>query len=83
MLNNQFPVLGRTGSIKYIKWDKLNEGWAKKLHSQSLARLAERGGLSWEELYCNYYKLPWTGEKPDPKLFKAMVDDISCVPNKD
>lgn len=50
MLNNQFPVLGRTGSIKYVKWDKLNEGWAKKLHSQSLARLAERGGLSWEEL---------------------------------
>ncbi len=78
MLTNKFPVLGRTGSVKYVKWDKLDEKWAQKLHSQTLARLAERGGLAWEELYCNYYKLTWTREVPDPKLFKAMVEDISC-----
>lgn len=76
-MSRQFPILGRTGSVKFIKWDMLNEEWAQKNHSQSLARLAERGGLCWEEVYCNYYKLPYT-RVIDPKLWKEMVDSISC-----
>lgn len=72
-----FPVLGTTGSVKYVKWEMLNEEWAQRNHYQSLSKLASRGGLSWEELYANYYKQSFRN-KIDPKLFKEMVDTISC-----
>jgi hypothetical protein len=75
--DNKFPVLGKTGNCKFVKWDKLNEKQAQTNHSQSLARLAERGGLAWEEIYCNYYSLRWGQSAIDPKLWKAMVDDVN------
>lgn len=76
--DNKFPILGKTGNVKYVKWDKLSEKQAQANHGQSLTRLAERGGLSWEEIYWNYYKLEWSDRKPfDPKLWKEMVDNVS------
>lgn len=78
-LDNKFPILGRTGSVKYVKWDKLDENWAQEVHGQSLSRLAERGGLCWEEVYLNYYKKPWSHniKGDDPKLWSQMVDAVA------
>lgn len=44
----QFPILGTKESIP---WSVIapHEGQAESNHSQTLKRLAERGGLSWTE----------------------------------
>ena len=46
-----FPILG-TGD--YIPWKliKQHEKQAERNHYQSLERLSERGGLSWNETLC-------------------------------
>jgi hypothetical protein len=75
--DNKFPIIpGETGSVKFVKWDMLSEEWAQKNHSQTLTRLAERGGLCWAEIYCNYYKQRWSDPR-DPKLHKDMVDRLA------
>jgi hypothetical protein len=38
---------------KSIPFELLNEDWAKINHSQTLTRLAERGGMSPYEIYLN------------------------------
>ena len=51
-----FPVLGHydyKDCPKYINWSSLDEGWAKKIHNQTLERLAQRGGLSPSEIVMN------------------------------
>lgn len=48
-------------SEKYqIDMGYLNEDWAQKNHRQSLTRLAQRGGLSRFEIYCNIKQIPLT-----------------------
>ncbi|NTA36832.1 hypothetical protein [Agrobacterium salinitolerans] len=50
----QFPVLNATGRITSVPWRLVapHEEQAKKNHGgQSLERLAQRGGLSWPELF--------------------------------
>jgi hypothetical protein len=37
----------------------LNEEWAQKNHSQTLKRLAERGGLDPTEIMANVERRPW------------------------
>lgn len=78
--DNKFPILGKTGGVKHIKWDMLDDAWAQRVHSQSLGILATRGGLCWEEVYLNYYKKLWNHniKGDDPKLWKAMVDAVAC-----
>lgn len=36
-----------------------NEEWAQRIHSQTLARLNERGGLHVKEMICNIQKKNW------------------------
>lgn len=49
-----FPVLQPPkGCVKYIDSTKLNNEHARMIHSQSLERLAERGGLCVQEIKCN------------------------------
>lgn len=57
-----FPVLGYR---KYkncpskIRWCELNEEHAELIHSQSLKKLASRGGLCPEEIVMNVEKIPF------------------------
>jgi len=50
-MDNKFPILG-SNPKEYIKSDliKPHENQALINHSQTLKRLAERGGLSWAEM---------------------------------
>lgn len=60
-----FPILGDP-VIKAIPWAALrpHEPQAVRNHSQSLSRLASRGGLSIEEAYCVLKDMAWpTGAK--------------------
>jgi hypothetical protein len=46
-----FPLILRPadralGCPEFIRWDALSDGWAYQNHSQTLERLARRGGLS-------------------------------------
>lgn len=44
---------------EYISNDLLNEDWAFKIHSQSLERLNQRGGMSPFEIYLNVNKIKY------------------------
>ncbi|MDE7243098.1 MAG: hypothetical protein K2O18_03850 [Oscillospiraceae bacterium] len=50
-LHKRYPVIG-TNPQEYIPWGVLipHENQALRNHSQTLERLAERGGLSWNEI---------------------------------
>lgn len=52
-MENRFPILD-SGPKEYIPLDviKSHEKQAIKNHSQTLKRLAERGGLGWIEALC-------------------------------
>ena len=55
-MRKRFPVLhnlGHRGEKEYIPWEVIapHEAQAHKNHSQSLERLAARGGLSYREMY--------------------------------
>ena len=54
----KIEVMGSNPKV-YINTELLNEDWAKKIHSQTLDRLAERGGLSPKEVMVNFNKLPF------------------------
>lgn len=47
------------GCPQALRWDALNEEWAQRNHSQTLTRLAERGGLSPCEAVANIERRPW------------------------
>lgn len=54
MTEKRFPVLGSPdGQPKSVPWHLVepHRKQAEKNHSQTLERLAERGGLSWAELF--------------------------------
>ena len=58
--DDKFPVLhDHEGMQDFVKWSMLSEEQAQKNHSQSLKRLAERGGLSPEEIVWNVKGLGW------------------------
>jgi hypothetical protein len=52
-------LLRGLGCPEFVRWDALSEGWAYQNHDQSLARLAERGGLDPTELVANIEKRQW------------------------
>ncbi len=65
-----FPVLNAPeGCVKFIPWFCINGEHAMKLHSQTVERLAERGGLCPYEIYLNFYKLGAT----------SKVDMARCI----
>lgn len=57
-----FPVLGGHKDLKGIPWKLVqsHEGQTKRNHSQSLQRLAERGGLDPLELYAVLHDWDWS-----------------------
>ena len=65
--NNKFPVLlghrvhgKQPGFPSFVRWSELNERQAQINHSQSLGRLAERGGLSPAEIVGNINGIGWS-----------------------
>ena len=58
---NLYPVLG-TNPQEYVPYDMLvpHEAQALKNHTQTLLRLAERGGLGWGEILAILMGKPWS-----------------------
>lgn len=55
-----FPVLrAPPGCASFIKWSALDDRQARVNHSQTLERLAERGGLSPVEIFGNINRIKW------------------------
>ena len=54
-----FPILGQRGV--YVDWQLVADhgGQANTNHGQTVARLAERGGLSWCELFAVLHNQRW------------------------
>lgn len=54
----EFPILGTKSTIPWSAIARHDEQ-AKKNHYQTLERLAERGGLSWDEALAVLEDRPW------------------------
>lgn len=69
----RFPVLGCKKSTM-VNIDKLDEGWAIRIHNQTLSQLASRGGLSAREIFLNINKMKLSE-------IKTITDDevVACV----
>lgn len=74
-----FPVLRPpVGCAQFVRWDALDERHAMRVHGQTLADLADRGGLSASEIVLNVRRLKWT----DPvDLAEAIAVTNSIAPN--
>ncbi len=74
-----FPVLrAPAGCAAFVRWDALDDRHAQRVHGQSLADLADRGGLSASEIVINVRRLKWT----DPvDLTEAIAVTNSIAPN--
>ena len=57
----RFPVIGNHSEVKFVKWSELSDRMAQSNHSQSLKRLAERGGLCPKEIVGNIEGIGWSG----------------------
>lgn len=77
-----FPVLN-SNTRKWnevpqcVKWDLLHEDQAEINHGYSLDRLADKGGLTWQELYWNYYKLPLNTHQNESQMAR-MMEALIC-----
>jgi len=76
-----FPVLGYS---KYkdcpskIRWCELNEEHAELIHSQSLKKLASRGGLCPMEIVMNIEEIPFQGwNKIDSEYALSVVRKLA------
>ncbi len=66
-----------------VNWSALNEEQAQKNHSQSLARLAERGGMSPPEIVANIERCDWLDiGSLDSDHVAKVVAEIEYKPNK-
>jgi hypothetical protein len=83
MKDKPFPVLGYE---KYpncplsVNWSALDAEWAMRLHSQTLKRLAERGGLSPIEIVWNINNFEWRTQV-NPEFALDFVRGIAYVDN--
>ena len=72
-----FPVLNApSGCAKTVPLVQLNDEHAYKVHSQSLKRLAERGGLCPEEIFLNKHKLKY-GAEVDRDAAIKLVNEMN------
>lgn len=69
-LSEQMMPIMRTG--KHIPFSVLNEEWAQKNHSQTLTRLAERGGLSVCEAWAIHKCQKW-------QAFASIADEARAL----
>ena len=61
----RFPVLRPpTGCTDWVPWAALDEAWAMRIHNQTLARLAQRGGLCPDEIFINRHHLKYLDKVP-------------------
>ena len=77
--DKKFPVLGyakHEGCPAFVKWSELDDEWAIHVHSQTLKRLAELGGLSPVEIVFNVNKLEWA-TKVCPKFAVDLVKRLA------
>ena len=79
LLELGFPVLNAPkGCAKRVDVTKLNEEHAQKIHSQTLERLAARGGLSVKEIKMNIEMGEWFAHSNyDEKECIALVNSIA------
>lgn len=55
-----FPISNPPrGCYTSIPWEQLDEHHARKIHGQTLVKLASRGGLSIREIYLNIHKMEY------------------------
>jgi len=59
------------GCPSWVKWSQLDESWAKNQHSQSLEKLASRGGLHPLEVMANLKRVDWR-EVKDMKIEEVI-----------
>jgi hypothetical protein len=77
VLEARFPVLKPPpGCAAWVRLDALDEGWAQRVHGQTLKRLAERGGLCPEEIVWNLKRLKW-GHKVTRDYAIALTNGIA------
>jgi len=79
LLERKFPVLSYDrykDCPSSVKWSELDDAWALNVHSQTLERLAQRGGLCPEEIYWNVNHLQWS-TKVDEKAALDLVKRIA------
>jgi hypothetical protein len=76
-----FPVLnGPHGCPRFVRWSALSETRAMFNHGQSLARLAERGGLDPLEIAANLAGTSWGSiPRPTPETIAAAVETIRPI----
>lgn len=71
------------GAPRYIRWSALSEEQAQRNHSQSLDRLAQRGGLSPEEIVFNVERrrLDWRQMKAiTPAEWAEKIKPLEYTP---
>jgi hypothetical protein len=75
--NNHFPIHPEdrrlvAGCPEWFPWDLLqaHEAQARANHDQTLTRLAQRGGLSLQEIWCVMHDLKWS---PPPVMEIALA----------
>lgn len=73
MSGQWMPVMGTKIAIRF---DALNEQWAQNNHGQSLARLAERGGLGADEALAILKRRRWTPPIPGSDALRALLDHL-------
>ena len=63
----------------YIAISLLDNDWALKIHGQTLTRLAERGGMSHEEIVANVQRLPAHAIAPMDKYYALHIIEILAI----
>lgn len=61
-----------TGYPKTVPFSLLNEDWAQNIHGQTLDRLAERGGMSPDEIVMNMSRIKLDFSLPPYVTEKCM-----------
>lgn len=59
VVRETFPILGQHGATIDLQLVKDHGSQAQSNHGQTVARLAQRGGLSWCELYAVLHNQRW------------------------
>lgn len=95
MKNRQFPVLtggdNYPGAPGWVPWDLLagHEAMALSNHGQTLERLADRGGLSPDEMLSIIHDVPyrtyWAGKSREQIILesaKQLIELLAAAPGR-
>lgn len=77
----RFPILKPPkGCTDWVPWDAIDEKWAMKIHGQSVERLAQRGGLTPDEIFINRHKLNYFAKVFDAEAIALCNELVSNQP---